>query len=38
MAFTVNKVGYASAMAVVLFIIIAMISAGLGKFLAQPRG
>jgi len=33
MAFTVNKVGYASAMAVVLFIIIAMISAGLGKFL-----
>lgn len=33
MAFTVNKVGYASAMAVVLFIIIAIISAGLGKFL-----
>ena len=33
MAFTVNRVGYASAMAVILFIFIAMISAGLGKFL-----
>lgn len=33
MAFTVNKVGYASAMAVVLFIFIAIISAGLGVFL-----
>ncbi|MCX6080766.1 MAG: sugar ABC transporter permease [Chloroflexi bacterium] len=33
MAFTVNKVGYASAMAVVLFIFIAFISACLGVFL-----
>ena len=33
MAFTVNKVGYASAMAVVLFIFVALISAGLGMFL-----
>ncbi len=33
MAFTVNKVGYASAMAVVPFIFIALISAGLGTFL-----
>jgi ABC-type sugar transport system permease subunit len=33
MAFTVNRVGYASAMAVVLFIVLAAISAGLGKFL-----
>ena len=33
MAFTVNRVGYASAMAVVLFIFIAIISAGLGAFL-----
>jgi multiple sugar transport system permease protein len=33
MAFTVNRVGYASAMAVVLFIFIAIISAGLGVFL-----
>ena len=35
MAFTVNKVGYASAMAVVLFIFIALISAGLGVFLRR---
>jgi multiple sugar transport system permease protein len=35
MAFTVNKVGYASAMAVVLFIFIASISAGLGVFLRR---
>lgn len=33
MAFTVNRVGYASAMAVVLFISVAIISAGLGAFL-----
>ena len=33
MAFTANQVGYASAMAVVLFILIASISAGLGTFL-----
>ena len=33
MAFTANQVGYASAMAVVLFILIASISAGLGSFL-----
>ena len=33
MAFTANQVGYASAMAVVLFVIIASISAGLGTFL-----
>jgi ABC-type sugar transport system permease subunit len=33
MAFTVNRVGYASAMAVVLFVFIAFISAGLGAFL-----
>ena len=33
MAFTVNRVGYASAMAVVLFIFIAIISAGLGAYL-----
>jgi multiple sugar transport system permease protein len=35
MAFTVNKVGYASAMAVVLFIIIALISAVIGTFLRK---
>jgi multiple sugar transport system permease protein len=35
MAFTVNKVGYASAMAVILFIFIALISAGLGVFLRR---
>ncbi len=33
MAFTVNRVGYASAMAVVLFVFVAIISAGLGMFL-----
>ena len=33
MAFTVNRVGYASALAVILFIFIALISVGLGKFL-----
>src|SRR5258706_5900337 len=33
MAFTVNRVGYASAMAVVLFVFVAIISAGCGMFL-----
>lgn len=35
MAFTVNKVGYASSMAVILFIFIALISTGLGVFLRR---
>ena len=35
MAFTVNKVGYASAMAVILFIFIASISTGIGVFLRR---
>ncbi len=35
MAFTVNRVGYASAMAVILFIIIATISACIGTFLRK---